>query len=110
MNKNKFFLCKKCGNCCKQGFVYLTNKDIKSISACLKINIDQFYNQYTEYILWIGRVLKFKDDKCVFLNNNNYCLIYDVRPEQCKKFPYWDWIIKKKNWQDEIKEFCKGVY
>lgn len=104
------FICKKCGNCCRRGFVYIAENDIKNISLFLKISTIEFIKNYTENILWLGKVLKFKDAKCVFLSKDNLCLIYDVRPVQCRTFPEWEWIIKKQNWQEEIKEFCKGEY
>lgn len=103
------FSCKKCGYCCKRGFVYLTKEEIKNIALFLKLNIKKFIEIYTENILWLGRVLKFEKNKCVFLNKNNLCLIYEARPLQCSKFPYWDWLIEKKNWQNEIKDYCNGI-
>ncbi len=108
MKKIKFN-CKKCGNCCKRGFVYLKENDIKDISFLLKIHIKEFIKKYTENILWIGRVLKFRENKCIFLNKYNLCSIYKSRPFQCRTFPEWDWIMKQHNWQEEIRDFCKGV-
>ncbi|MCX7698128.1 MAG: YkgJ family cysteine cluster protein [Candidatus Goldbacteria bacterium] len=103
------FKCKKCGNCCRRGFVYLKEEEIKNISSFLKINTKQFIKEYTENILWLGKVLKFKNNKCIFLTDNNLCLIYEIRPYQCRTFPNWGWIVKKENWQEEIREFCNGV-
>jgi len=109
MNTITNFVCRKCGNCCKRGFVYIKKDDIKKISTFFRITQKDFINQYTENILWLGRVLKFKGDKCIFLNSNNLCLIYNVRPLQCRTFPGWGWIVKKTNWQEEIKDFCEGT-
>jgi hypothetical protein len=31
-----------------------------------------------------------KSRPCPFLNEDNYCNIYDVRPSDCSKYPYTD--------------------
>ncbi|HPD18035.1 MAG TPA: YkgJ family cysteine cluster protein [Candidatus Goldiibacteriota bacterium] len=103
------FKCKKCGNCCKRGFVFIKKDEIKNLSFFLEISMKEFIKKYTENVIWLGRVLKFRDDGCIFLNKDNECIIYEKRPLQCRTFPRWEWIMKKDNWQDEIKEFCNGV-
>ena len=46
--------------------------------------------------------LKRKDDACIFLNPIGQCSIYDVRPIQCRTYPFWPSILKnKQTWEDE---------
>ena len=47
--------------------------------------------------------LKRKDDgACTFLNPIGQCSIYDVRPIQCRTYPFWPSILKnKQTWEEE---------
>lgn len=80
--------CLSCANCCKTTGPLFTNADIERISKFLKLKPHQFTEQY----------LKIDEDKdfvlqqlpCVFLDAENYCLIYDVRPKACREYPHTD--------------------
>ena len=102
------FKCKKCGNCCNcDGYLFVDLKDVVNISKFLKITSDEFILKYLTkddddrfYVSNINKV-------CVFYENG--CTIYDVRPWQCRSYPYWYNIVKsKKNWNKES-TFCKGM-
>ncbi|MFC1667988.1 YkgJ family cysteine cluster protein [Chlamydiota bacterium] len=102
VSKNKFN-CRYCGNCCRiQGYVYLDDSDVSKISRFLGFTEKRFIEKYTRvnenrYKL---SLIERKNGACVFLNNNK-CLIYTVRPWQCKSFPY-KWTVS------EIEQFCSG--
>ncbi len=80
--------CLSCANCCKTTGPLFTNADIERIAKHLKLKPQQFTEQY----------LKIDEDKdfvlqklpCVFLDAENYCLIYDVRPKACREYPHTD--------------------
>ena len=80
--------CLACANCCKTTPPLITNKDISRISKHLKIKEGEFMELYVvtdsdgDYI--------FKTTPCVFLDNDNYCMIYDVRPKACREYPHTD--------------------
>ena len=78
--------CLKCGNCCKTTGPLFTDKDVERISKHFKIKTHQFVSQY----------LRLDDDNfyvlqsvpCMFLGEDNYCTIYNVRPKACREFPH----------------------
>lgn len=78
--------CLECANCCKTTGPLFTVKDIERISKHFKIKQQQFIAQYlrvdeeNDYVL--------QSVPCVFLGNDNYCSIYDVRPKACREFPH----------------------
>ncbi|PKD21169.1 Fe-S-oxidoreductase [Salegentibacter salinarum] len=80
--------CLDCANCCKTTGPLFTNKDIERISKHLKQKPQQFIEQYlridedNDYVL--------QQVPCTFLAEDNYCLIYDVRPKACREFPHTD--------------------
>lgn len=50
-----------------------------------------------------GLVLKDRaDGACAMLDENNRCMIYPVRPEKCRTFPY-DWV------NDNSLTYCPGL-
>lgn len=78
--------CLECANCCKTTGPLLLEKDIERISKYLRMKPVDFINQYMhkdEDQDWV-----FKQLPCPFLNNSNYCLIYEVRPKACKEYPH----------------------
>ena len=87
-----------------------TNKDIDRISKHLNLKPIIFISEYLridedgDYVL--------KSTPCKFLQNNNYCSIYDVRPKACAEYPHTD---RKKQHQIlnlnlKNTEVCPGVF
>ena len=80
--------CLKCANCCKTTGPLFTDKDIQRISKYLKIKPSEFVERYlridedNDYVL--------QSVPCVFLGEDNYCSIYEVRPKACREFPHTD--------------------
>mgnify|MGYP000229818640 CR=1 FL=1 len=78
--------CLECANCCKTTGPLFTDKDIRRISKYLKLKTKQFIENYLR--------LDEEDDyvlntlPCVFLGEDNFCSIYEVRPKACSEFPH----------------------
>jgi len=103
------FECTGCGNCCKLagGYVYVTEEEIKAMAKYTKQSITQFTDQYVETYK-NKYVLKSKADACIFLENDS-CIVYPVRPVQCRTFPFWPANLKSKyRWKMVLLE-CEGI-
>lgn len=80
--------CLNCANCCKTLGPRITDKDIERIAKHLKIRSSDFTGKYlridedNDYV--------FKSMPCPFLEADNYCSIYEVRPAACKNYPHTD--------------------
>ncbi|NQY05938.1 MAG: YkgJ family cysteine cluster protein [Flavobacteriaceae bacterium] len=80
--------CLTCANCCKTTGPLFTDKDIERIAKHFKQKPQQFIDQYlridedNDYVL--------QEVPCTFLDTENYCMIYDVRPKACREFPHTD--------------------
>jgi Fe-S-cluster containining protein len=78
--------CLQCANCCKTTGPLFTAADIERISKHLRQKPQQFIEQY----------LRIDEDKdyvlqnvpCTFLDSDNTCFIYNVRPKACQEFPH----------------------
>jgi Fe-S-cluster containining protein len=80
--------CLACANCCKTTGPLFTNKDIERIAKHLRITAQKFIENYlrideeNDYVL--------QKVPCSFLDANNYCGIYEVRPKACREYPHTD--------------------
>ncbi len=80
--------CLTCANCCKTTGPLFTFADVERIAKHLRLKPQQFIDRY----------LRIDEDKdyvlqslpCTFLDTENYCLIYEVRPKACREFPHTD--------------------
>ena len=78
--------CLSCANCCKTTGPLFTQKDIERLASHFKLRPAQFIEKYlhidedNDYVL---NVLP-----CPFLGADNYCSVYDVRPNACREFPH----------------------
>lgn len=73
--------CSRCGKCCSN-ILLLRYTEIDRIKKYLR--------KHKEFTPTIEKFTKEQQHKCPFLckdnNDENYCFIYDVRPEICRKF------------------------
>ena len=78
--------CLTCANCCKTTGPLFTDADIERIAKSFKQNPAQFIAQHLrldedqDYVL--------QEVPCKFLDSDNKCLIYDIRPKACREFPH----------------------
>lgn len=81
--------CLQCANCCKTTSPIITRRDIERISKALKMKAGDFIFQYL--LVDEDEDYVFKTAPCPFLNlENNYCNIYEIRPNACATYPHTD--------------------
>lgn len=78
--------CLTCANCCKTTSPIFTEKDISRISKHLKMKDEKFIDFYLQRDTDDFMVLK--TAPCTFLDQDNSCSIYDVRPKACSEYPH----------------------
>lgn len=78
--------CLKCGNCCKTTSPIFRDIDIQRIAKKFKMPAGQFERENLrkdEDGDWV-----LKSSPCTFLQPDNSCFIYDVRPQACREYPH----------------------
>ncbi len=105
--------CSSCqAKCCtgESGYIHVNASEMESISKFIGLGIEDFTQSYLfkngyKYSI---KERKFNDSyECAFYDRaSNGCVIYDVRPTQCRTFPFWDYF---KTRVDELKLECPGV-
>lgn len=106
--------CASCGgHCCRgeSGYVWTKYEEMVKIADHISLGLEDFAKMYLRkaghrYSL-IEKELAINDFACIFFDENTkQCSIYDVRPSQCRTFPFWE---QFKNNEDEVRAECPGV-
>ncbi len=106
------FECTQCGNCCKihgkYAYVYMREDEVTAIADYLQLSEEKFREQHCEEDEgWT--IIKMDEPACPFLDEQNRCKIYPVRPKQCATWPFWDENLKEAIWNGPVKDCCPGI-
>ncbi len=104
-----YFKCKQCGTCCtgSPGIVRVKQDEIENIAGFLSVPVQEFMQ---ENICSYGpgySIREHQDGRCYFFNDQ--CDIYDVRPVQCRTFPFWFKHLRNKASWIKIAKECPGI-
>ena len=80
--------CLQCANCCKTTGPLYTEKDIERIAKHLRLKPVDFEAKFLLTDEDNDKVLQALP--CWFLNEDNTCSIYEVRPKACREYPHTD--------------------
>ncbi|HNQ67111.1 MAG TPA: YkgJ family cysteine cluster protein [Bacteroidales bacterium] len=78
--------CLECANCCRSLGPRITNLDIERLSGFLKMKSSHFIDKYLR--IDEDNDFVFKSMPCPFLDDDNFCIVYKVRPKACKDYPH----------------------
>lgn len=86
------FVCRRCGACCriKDGIVRISDGEVARIAPFLGLTEEDFIARDADLAPdRRGLVLKSRPDgACIYLAEDNRCLIHPVKPDKCRTFPY----------------------
>jgi Fe-S-cluster containining protein len=110
------FECAECGRCCSgpsEGYIWVTKPEIKLIADFLKISIEQLRQKYLKRVGLRRTIIEQTGTKdCIFLqriNDSKKCIIYSVRPTQCRAWPFWpDNLASASAWNNAAQK-CQGI-
>lgn len=80
--------CLACANCCKSLGPRITDRDIEKLASALRLKPQEVIATYlkidedNDYV--------FKSIPCPFLDEENYCSVYQDRPKACREYPHTD--------------------
>jgi Fe-S-cluster containining protein len=102
--------CMSCANCCKNYSPRFKTPDIRRIARHLGMKESDLITTYLrldedgDYVV--------RSTPCPFLDPDNSCRIYEVRPSDCQRFPYTDEdvLVKRAALTQKNSTFCPIVY
>src|SRR5262245_51283975 len=86
------FTCTRCGDCCtgEPGAVWVNDEELRAIAERLGEPVGEVTARLTR-LIGRRRTLREKaDGDCVFYDRAAGCTIYDIRPRQCRTWPFWE--------------------
>jgi Fe-S-cluster containining protein len=107
---NLRFECQRgCVNCCdQQGFVYLTEADLKRAAKFVGMPARAFEEKFVYRTKRSLRFRKPRDKQCPFLEGHG-CSIHPAKPTQCRTFPFWPELVEDRAAWKKTGEFCPGI-
>lgn len=106
------FKCRGCGDCCtgEPGYVWVTNEEIKMIAAKVGLSPLEFENRFVRRINGQKKsLIELPGGDCVLFDSDKRgCRAYDVRPVQCRTWPFWEQNIDRPSSWRKTAKFCKG--
>ncbi len=104
------FQCTGCGKCCTgaPGFVFVSQEEIEEMAKHLGMPVALFKRKYVKNRGNRLLLVEKKNHDCIFLKDNK-CSIYQVRPKQCRTYPWWkENLNSEESWRLASKE-CEGI-
>ena len=107
--RKKPFACQGCGACCVQpGYVFVTLAEAEAIARFLGKDPESYHRKHVTQAEGQYALRTPYKKGCIYIKDGR-CLIYPVRPEQCRSFPYWDDVIKTDDGWRDISKYCPGA-
>jgi Fe-S-cluster containining protein len=110
------FGCIQCGRCCSgpdEGYIWVTKEEAELIADFLKITVGQLNKKYLRRVGLRRTIIEEPASKdCIFLRNlgdAKICLIYPVRPSQCRIWPFWPCNLINPNSWNAAAGRCPGI-
>jgi hypothetical protein len=107
------FECQQCGGCCtgEPGYVWLSNTEIDLISERLEVDREEFIKKNLRKTS-SGRysLIERENGDCVLLDEKTRCcIVYDLRPIQCRTWPWWPENLKSESCWGKAMKDCPGI-
>ncbi len=112
------FTCTQCGSCCSgpPGYVWFTDQEAAAMARHVGLSIEDFRGRYAQP--YDGQ-WSLKDSltphgyDCVFLQRDASgkatCSIYEVRPRQCRTWPFWTGNLRRRADWEHASARCPGM-
>lgn len=88
--------------------MWVSEIEIASIARFLKLEAAEFVGTYIRRVLGDNALVELANGDCVFWSPQG-CRIYEVRPMQCRTFPFWqEYVRTPRGWLEAARR-CPGV-
>ena len=113
--KGLSFECTQCGHCCSgsPGYVWLTIEDMERMAEHMGLGFDDFTRTHVRRVGSRYSLVEKANYDCVFLTRDERgragCRMYEVRPMQCRTWPFWDDNLKSPAAWERAEGNCPGM-
>ncbi|MGD0573046.1 MAG: YkgJ family cysteine cluster protein [Sedimentisphaerales bacterium] len=110
------FECLQCGRCCagpEMGYIWVSRPEIRLIADYLKMPVKELKQKFLRRVGFRMTIVEDPHTRdCVFLRETNQgrcCAIYDVRPAQCRNWPFWPVNLASSDAWNSTGTKCPGI-
>ena len=110
------FECSGCGGCCSgpgEGYIWVVRKEIELIAEHLELSTEELRQRYLRRVGIRTSIIEHSVTKdCIFLRKTRggkQCMIYPVRPNQCRTWPFWPENLSDANAWNTAALRCLGM-
>lgn len=111
-----YFECCQCGGCCSgpgEGYIWVTRREVELIADFLEMSLSDLRRRYLRRVGMRTSIIEDQRTRdCIFLHRSDgqrKCVIYKVRPNQCRNWPFWPENLKTQNAWNEAVQKCPGM-
>jgi Fe-S-cluster containining protein len=105
------FECTGCGQCCTgdPGYVWITNGEIAVLAQSMAMAVTDFEAAFVRTVGRRKSLVELPNGDCIFLDaQSRRCRLYQVRPGQCRTWPFWESNVRSARAWEEICGVCPG--
>ena len=105
------FECTSCGDCCtgEPGYVWVNKAEITAMANLLGTSAESFEAQYVRIIGIRRSLVELPNGDCIFFDSKTrHCVIYQVRPRQCRSWPFWKSNLRTPQTWGDVCNNCPG--
>ena len=108
------FGCTGCGACCggAPGYVWVTPGEMREIAAYLGLSGGTLGEEHVTRVRMKYSLVEAANGDCVLLRRKDgktSCMIYAVRPVQCRTWPFWDSNLSSRRAWETVAGRCPGM-
>ena len=110
------FACTQCGRCCggPPGYVWVSDEDVANMAAYHKMSVAEFERKHVRAVDDNRRsLIEQSNGDCEFLREDSdgkkRCSMYEVRPVQCRTWPFWQSNLKTPRDWERTGRTCPGI-
>lgn len=106
------FRCTGCGQCCTgdPGYVWVIKAEIDALARTMDLEDSEFERAFVRRVGVRRSLLELPNGDCVFFDRvTRRCRVYEVRPRQCRTWPFWGSNIRSSGDWEEICRVCPGI-
>jgi Fe-S-cluster containining protein len=89
--------------------VWLSEGDLHSMATRLGMPVDGFTRQFVRLVDDRLSLVERTNGDCVFWDRAAGCTVYEVRPEQCRTWPFWPGHLRTENDWKALQRTCPGA-
>ena len=108
------FSCTRCANCCSgaPGYVWVSKEDVARIAEVLGTENGRLGKEHLRRVGLRHSLTEKPGGDCIFLRRDGgkpWCAIYEVRPTQCRTWPFWSENLRSEQVWNLTAANCPGV-